>query len=75
MVKHFINSQYFVTIIKLNEYCTIDSMTILVIFQPMILELAGNCGTNLYGKRKISNYELDKSKPIFAHIGRNYHSG
>ena len=69
----------FVTIIisQFEYLFTIDSMTILVIFQPMILGLAGNCGTQSLAVtiRKISNYELDKSKPIFAHIGRELSLG
>lgn len=69
----------FVTIIisQFEYLFTIDSMTILVIFQPMILGLAGNCGTQSLAVtiRKISNYQLDHKKPILSHIGRELSLG
>ncbi len=69
----------FVTIIisQFEYLFAIDSMTTLVLFQPMILGLAGNCGTQSLAVtiRKISNYQLDNNKPILTHIGRELSLG
>lgn len=69
----------FVTIIisQFEYLFAIDSMTTLVLFQPMILGLAGNCGTQSLAVtiRKISNYQLDNNKPILTHLGRELSLG
>lgn len=69
----------FVTIIisRFEYLFAIDSMTILVIFQPMILGLAGNCGTQSLAVtiRKISSNQLDSQKTIITHIGRELSLG
>lgn len=65
-------------IISQFEYLfAIDSMIVFVIFQPMILDAAGNCGTQSLAVtiRKISDYQLDETKPIMRHIGREFSLG
>lgn len=48
----------------------IDALSILVVFQPIILGLAGNCGTQSLGVTisEISKNELNTKNKIFTHI-------
>ena len=65
-------------IISQFEYLfAIDALTILVIFQPVILGLAGNCGTQslAVAVRSIGNDELENKKAIFKHLGREFSLG
>lgn len=60
----------FVSIIMALFTDTINSITILVLFQPLILGVAGNSGTQslAVAVRKISNDELDTSKEVKNHL-------
>lgn len=50
----------------------IDSLTVLAFFQASILGLAGNCGTQslAIAVRRIGADEMNTSKAIFVHLGR-----
>lgn len=58
-------------IISQFEYIyEVDSLTILVAFQPVILGLAGNCGTQslAVSVRRIANEELETRKQAFKYL-------
>lgn len=55
----------------------VDALTILVVFQPIILGLAGNAGTQSLGItiRKISKHELDHRQGIVKHLLKEFFFG
>ncbi len=55
----------------------IETITILILFEPVILALAGNIGTQSLAVcvRSISNNELDTSKKRISHILKEFRNG